>query len=213
MRPLAIIESDESLIAAYRRNFQSAGFRVDCFTDTASALPSIRRRTFSLAILDLDLRDTDPYAVCREVSGIVPVIAVTAEGGEDVCVSAFEAGADDCVTRTLAGRELIARVRNVLRRAANHADPVTRELDALSISLTEMRVRNGAVVHPLSRGEAELLALLLEHAPTPLTVLQLAEMAPAKRATIESRIKSLRKKLGADRLVSRGRFGYELRGA
>jgi DNA-binding response OmpR family regulator len=66
-------------------------------------------------------------------------------------------------------------------------------------------------VHELSRGEAEVLTLLLEHAPAPITTMEMARLLPAKRATIESRIKSLRKKLGSDRLVTRGRFGYELR--
>lgn len=210
MRPLAIIEQDSTASATLRRNIEAAGFRADCFADGASALTSIRRRTFSLAILDLDLRDTDPFAVCREMSRIVPVITMTSEENEDVRMRAFEAGADDCVTRSLTGRELVARVRNILRRSPATADD-TCELDALSISLPEMRVRTGGVVHELSRGEAEVLALLLEHSPAPLTTVEIAKLLPAKRATIESRIKSLRRKLGPGRLVTRGRFGYELR--
>jgi DNA-binding response OmpR family regulator len=201
MRPLAIIEQDSTTAENLRRNVEAAGFRADCFPDSASALSSIRRRPFSLAILDLDLRDDDAFAVCREMSQLVPVITISAEGDEDVRVRAFEAGADDCVTHTLTARELVARVRNILRRASNTSD--TCELDALSISLPEMRVRSGGEVHELSRGEAEVLALLLEHSPSPLT-------PAAKRATIESRIKSLRKKLGPGRLVSRGNFGYVL---
>ena len=85
------------------------------------------------------------------------------------------------------------------------------QLDTMSISLPEMRVRTAGVVHELSRGEAEVLALLLEHSPAPLTTVEIAKLLPAKRATIESRIKSLRKKLGPGRLVTRGSFGYELR--
>src|SRR5688572_29411207 len=210
MRPLAIIEQDSATSETLRRNIEAAGFRADCFSDGASALNSIRRRPFSLAILDLDLRDDDPFAVCREMSRLVPVITLTAECDEDLCVRAFEAGADDCVTHRLTARELIARVRNILRRASTSADP-TCELEALSISLPEMRVRSGGKVHELSRGEAEVHALLLEHSPAPLTPADMAKLLPAKRATIESRIKSLRKKLGPGRLVSRGRFGYELR--
>ena len=107
--------------------------------------------------------------------------------------------------------ELVARVRNVLRRATNERDAATCDLDKLSISLAEMRIRNGDVVHELSRGEAEVLTLLLEHSPAPITTVEMARILPAKRATIESRIKSLRRKLGPDRLVTRGRFGYELK--
>jgi DNA-binding response OmpR family regulator len=211
MRPLAIIEQDSTTAVNLRRSIEAAGFRTDCFADGASALTSIRSRGFSLAILDLDLRDTDPFAVCREVSRIVPVITITAEQDEDVRVRAFEAGADDCVANTLTGRELVARVRNVLRRAANAADETTCDFEALTISLAEMRIRNGTAVHELSRGETEVLSLLLERSPAPITAIEMARILPAKRATIESRIKSLRKKLGRDRLVTRGRFGYELR--
>ncbi len=210
MRPLVIIEQDDATSAALRRNIEAAGFRADCFSDGAAALTSIRRHSFSLAILDLDLHGSDGFAFCREVSRILPVITMTSEENADVRVRAFEAGADDCVNRGLAARELVARVRNILRRVPASAD-ATCELDELSISLTEMRVRAGNVVHELSRGEAEVLELLLEHSPAPLTTIEIARLLPAKRATIESRIKSLRKKLGSDRLVTRGRFGYELK--
>lgn len=210
MRPLAIIEQDSATSERWRRSIEAAGFRADCFPDGASALTSIRKRPFSLAILDLDLRAGDPFELCREMSRLVPVITMTAEGNEDVRMRAFEAGADDCVKSTLTARELVARVRNILRRASRNGDP-TCELEELSISLPEMRVRSEGMVHELSRGEAEVLALLLEHSPAPLTPTEIARLLPAKRATIESRIKSLRKKLGPGRLVSRGRFGYELR--
>lgn len=209
MRPLAIIEQDSTTSKNLLRSVEAAGFRADCFPDSASALSSLRQRPFSLAILDLDLREGDPFAVCREMSLLVPVIAISAEGDEEVRVRAFEAGADDCVTQTFTARELIARVRNILRRAGSSSN-ATCELDALSISLPEMRVRNGGEVHELSRGEAEILALLLEHSPAPLTPTDMAKHLPAKRSTIESRIKSLRKKLGPGRLVSRGTFGYVL---
>jgi DNA-binding response OmpR family regulator len=209
MRPLAII--DHAPTASLRRDVEAAGFRTDTFADASSALAALRRRSYALAILDLDLRDGgDPFHFGREVSSIVPVIALTADGREDICVQAFESGADDCVVRTLTGRELVARVRNVLRRATNESDATTCDLDKLSISLAEMRIRNGGVTHELSRGEAEVLTLLLERSPAPITTVEMARILPAKRATIESRIKSLRKKLGPDRLVTRGRFGYEL---
>ena len=210
MRPLAIIEHSASSTTR-RRDIEAAGFRADCFADAPSAIAALRRRPYALAILELDLREGDPFHVCREVSSIVPVIAMTSECVEEVCVRAFESGADDCVKQTLTGRELVARVRNVLRRSSGENDAITCDFDKLSISLAEMRVRNGDVVHELSRGEAEVLTLLLERSPAPITTIEMARALPAKRATIESRIKSLRKKLGPGRLVTRGRFGYELR--
>lgn len=67
------------------------------------------------------------------MSRIVPVIMMTSEENEDVRMRAFEADSDDCVTRSLTGPELVARVRNILRRSPATADD-TCELDALSIT-------------------------------------------------------------------------------
>lgn len=208
MRPLAIIEDDVVYTAELRSYVESAGFRAECFSDARAALNELRRRAFSLAIVDLGVRDIDPYEFCREASGFAPLITVTAECREEICVRAFDSGADDCVARPVAERELVARIRNVIRRAEGSMPQL--HLDSVSISISEMRVRSGDEVRDLTRGETEILSLLLEHAPTPLTPARMAELLSARRGTIESRIKSLRTKLGPGRLVSRGRLGYQL---
>jgi DNA-binding response OmpR family regulator len=209
MRPLVIIEQDVAYAAQLRSFVESAGFASECFDDPAAAVREMRRRAFSLAILDLNVRDADPYALCREVSGLAPLITVTAECKSDVCVRAFESGADDCVLRPVAERELVARIRNVIRRA--DGDTPQHHFDHVSISISEMRVRCGDEVRDLTRGETEILALLLEYAPTPLTPARMAELLSSRRGTIETRIKSLRTKVGRDTLISRGRLGYQLR--
>lgn len=209
MQPLAIIESDAALSVEIRSAVESAGFRTGSFHDAASALAGLRQNRFSLAILGLDRHDADPIALCREASEVVPVIAITSRRGEETCVRALAVGADDCICRPIQDRELVARVRNVLRRA--HVEEETHAgLAELSLSVAEMRVHSGDAVHDLSRGETEVLALLLAHAPKPLTSAQLAALLPAPRGTVESRIKSLRKKLGPERLVRRGGFGYQV---
>ena len=205
VRPLAIIEPDAAYSASLRATLEAAGFRAECFSTATNALSELRTRTFALAILDLDVRDTDPYAVCREVSPHLPIITVAHECPTDSCIRALECGADDCVMRSTAGRELVARVHNVLRRM-----PHREEHDTLETSLSEMRVRAGSVTHALTRGETEVLAILVQHAPAPVTVARMCELLPVKRGTIESRIKSLRRKLGKARLVSRGSLGYQL---
>jgi two-component system copper resistance phosphate regulon response regulator CusR len=205
VRPFAIIEPDTTFSASLRATLESAGFRAECFNSGTNALVALRTRAFALAILGLDLRDTDPYAVCREVSQHLPIITVAHDCAADMCVRALECGADDCVIRATSGRELVARVRNVLRRTPHHDD-----YDAFETSLAEMRVRAGNTTHDLTRGETEVLGVLLQHAPAPITVSRMCELLPVKRGTIESRIKSLRKKLGKGRLVSRGSLGYQL---
>lgn len=209
MRPLVIIEQDVAYASQLRSFAESAGFPAECFDDPDAAVREMRRRPFSLAILDLSLRGTDPYALCREVSGLAPLITVTSECHADVCVRAFESGADDCVMRPIAERELVARIRNVIRRTDGNAPQ--HHFDSVSISISEMRVRAGDEVRDLTRGETELLALLLEYAPTPLTPARMAELLSSRRGTIETRIKSLRTKIGRETLISRGRLGYQLR--
>lgn len=208
MRPVAIIESNTAARAELRNAVEDAGFRTDCFGDGLSALAMLRKRPFSLAILELDVHQDDAFAVCREISRVVPLIIVTSECDAETCVRALESGADDCVTRPLPARELVARMRNVLRRA--DAAPEAAGSEALSISIREMRVRNGNTTHELSRGEAELLALLIEHAPRPLSPARIGELLRAKPETVRSRIKSLRRKLGPARLANRSRLGYYL---
>lgn len=210
MRPVVIIENDASLSAALRSTLEAAGFRTESYASATAALPELRRRSFSLAILGLDIVDTDPFAVCREASGVVPVITVASECGRgDLCTRALNCGADDCVPREMAGRELVARVRNVLRRTAGDGESPPEE-EALSLSIAEMRVRRGEEVLDLTAGETELLALLLHHAPTPLTASRIAELLGARKATVDSRVKSLRRKLGRGRIANRGGFGYQL---
>lgn len=205
VRPLAIIEPDAGYAASLRATLEAAGFRAECFTSASSAMSELRTRAFALAILGLDVRDTDPYAVCREVSPHLPIITVARECTSDCCIRALECGADDCVMRTTAGRELVARVHNVLRRTPHRED-----YDSLETSLSEMRVRAGDATHDLTRGETEVLAILVQHAPAPVSITRMCELLPVKRGTIESRIKSLRRKLGRERLVSRGSLGYQL---
>lgn len=207
VRPLALIEPDPDLSHAMREALELAGFRTESFRRGLDALLPLKTRAFALAVVDLDLTDTDPLAVCREASRIVPVLAVAPVCSGEPCVKALDSGADGCVSRAVTGRELVARVRNILQRLSPES---LVDVGGLEFSVTEMRVRSGEQLHELTRGESELLALLLRYSPRPLSAAEIAELLGTKRGTIESRIKSLRRKLGSSRLVTRGSLGYAL---
>ena len=207
MRPLAIIESDSAHAASLHAALEAAGFRAQCFSSGSAALPHVRAQEFALAILDLDLRDTDPFAMCSEARQHLPVIALASACTAETCIRALESGADDCIRRKTSGRELVARVRAILRRSDPAGDGAAH---SLALSIAEMRIRASDATHDLTRGETEVLSLLLTYMPAPITALRMAEPLHARRGTVESRIRSLRQKLGPGKLVSRGRLGYQL---
>ena len=196
--PVALIAADVQHI------LQAGGIDSERFDDATHALAALRHRAFRAAIIDLDRAGDDVFKVCSEIARLIPVLALTSAGTEDVCIQALTSGADDCVCRGIAQRELLARVRNVLRRTMQQDEPRAADLTS---SLREMRVRAGDGIHELTRGETEVLGVLLERAPAPVTAVEIATALAARRGTVESRIKSLRRKLGP-RLVTRGRLGY-----
>lgn len=205
VRPLAILEPDGVFALQLLGTIEAAGFHGTIFPDAARALPLLRERHFALALVDLAI--VEPFALCGEASPFVPVIALSyAPHDEESCTRALDAGADDCICRSVGSRELVARIRNVLRRAEQ---PLS-DRDQLTAVVSEMRIRLDDRVHNLTAGETAVLTALLDRAPRPMTVDEIARAIGANRGSVESRIKSLRKKLGAERLVSRGRFGYQL---
>ncbi|HEX7151104.1 MAG TPA: response regulator transcription factor [Thermoanaerobaculia bacterium] len=211
MRTVAIIHRAGASAGALKSAIEAEGYRAECFTRRDAAVAAIRRRGYSLVLLDLEV--DDGYELCRVAHEAHPVICLTDDNSDASCVRAFESGADDCICRPFSFRELVARIRNLLSRTEGARDESVA-LDAVEIFISAMRIRVGGRMMELTRGETEILALLVEHAPAPLTVSRMLEMLPAgsevKRGTVESRIKSLRRKLGADRLVNRGGFGYQL---
>lgn len=170
--------------AELRIAIEASGLHAECLGDPSA----LSAHPFALVIAE------------HRFDTLLPLI-VFGEGSD--CIRALESGADDCVPRSISPRELVARIHSVLRRT-----PAPQP--ALDISLSEMRVRTGTATHNLTRGEAEVLSLLLDHAPSPVPTRRIAELLAARRGTIESRIKGLRRKLGPERLVSRGSLGYQL---
>ena len=207
MRPLAIIESDAPFALQLLRAVESARFRAAIFPFAKPALPLLRERLFALTLLDLYIADADALEICRETSPLVPTIVVTRAGDpQELCASALDAGADDCICHDVGARELVARVRNVLRRA----ELPFESHDRMAAAVSEMRVHLDDRVENLTRGETAVLAALLDRAPTPMTTEEIGRAVGATRGTVESQIKSLRRKIGPERLVSRGRFGYQI---
>ena len=172
-----VVEDEDSFVDALTVGLAREGFRVQVARDGAAALDLFDVVRPDLVLLDVMLPKVSGIDVCRELRSRskVPIIMVTAKGAEIDTVVGLEVGADDYVTKPYRLRELVARMRAVLRRAPAVGDgPIEPSAEALVVGDValdpgrhEVVIRGEAVNLPLK--EFELLALLLEHAGRVLT--------------------------------------------
>ena len=168
MSKLLLIEDEESLGEALEYQLQREGYEVDRVTDGAVGLERFKTGGADLVLLDLMLPGMAGEEVCKAIRRIsdVPIIMLTAKDTELDKVLGLELGADDYITKPFSARELIARVKAVLRRTTHGASSPAGVLEAGGIRLDpdrfEVTVR-GHEVH-LPRKEFELLELLMENA-------------------------------------------------
>ncbi len=132
-RKILVVDDEQILVDTIAYNLQQAGYQVTTAADGASALEAAHRETPDLVILDIMLPEMDGLEVCRLLrrennTATVPIMMLTAKGDEIDKVVGLEVGADDYVTKPFGRRELLARVRALLRRAdypsVNEEQPV-----------------------------------------------------------------------------------------
>jgi len=173
-----VVEDEESFVEALLVGLTKEGFRVEVARDGAEALDVFDRVEPDLVLLDLMLPRVSGLDVCRELRArsSVPIVMVTAKGAELDTVVGLEVGADDYVTKPYRLRELVARMRAVLRRAAERHEPVGPDVEAGALEVGdvcldpdrhEVTVRGAPVELPLK--EFQLLELLLENVGRVLT--------------------------------------------
>lgn len=172
---ILVVEDEESFVEALTIGLKREGFRVQIARDGAEALARFEAVRPDLVLLDVMLPRVSGLDVCRELRGRsrVPIIMVTAKASEIDTVVGLEVGADDYVTKPYRLRELVARIRAVLRRtpidgqAAVSGDALEVGDVSVDPERHEVVIRGETVNLPLK--EFELLALLLDHAGRVLT--------------------------------------------
>ena len=166
-----IVEDEDSFVEALTVGLKREGFRVQVARDGAEALDMFDAVRPDLVLLDVMLPKVSGIDVCRELRrrSSVPIIMVTAKGGEIDTVVGLEVGADDYVTKPYRLRELVARMRAVLRRRAGEATATLVNGEVLEVGDValdperhEVIIRGESVSLPLK--EFELLELLLANA-------------------------------------------------
>ena len=207
---ILVVDDESQIVELVSDYLKQAGFRVLTARDGQTALTIARHERPDLIVLDLMLPGgIDGLDVCRSVRqdvalGDVPIIMLTARGEETDRLIGLELGADDYVTKPFSPREVVARVRAVLRRAQGdvHQSGVIRVGD-LAIDLAGRSVAIGGELISLTPTEFDLLAVMARSPGRPFTRAQLMDLvyevayAGYDRA-IDSHIKNLRHKIEPD---------------
>jgi two-component system KDP operon response regulator KdpE len=170
---ILLVDDDVSIQRALAPLLRSRGYEVDVAGTGAAALKTSIDRAPDLIVLDLGLPDLEGTEVCRRIrkDSKVPIVILSARGGEADKVAALDLGADDYVTKPFGPEELLARIRVALRRLDEPESPKLERMQIadLVIDYNRRRVLRGDDEIRLTPKEFELLAFLARHADRVLT--------------------------------------------
>jgi two-component system response regulator RegX3 len=204
---IMVVEDEESFSEALAFMLRREGYEVEVVGDGNVAVDAFERHGADLILLDLMLPGMSGLEVCRVIRGksSVPIIMLTAKDGEIDKVVGLEIGADDYVTKPFSSRELLARVRSVLRRHGEPEELVATTLEAgpvrIDVDRHVVTVRGEALQMPLK--EFDLLEMLVRNAGRVLTRAQLIDRIwgadyVGDTKTLDVHVKRLRAKVEED---------------
>ena len=218
-RTILLVEDEESITTPLAEALERDGFRAEVAHTVADGLAKGRAVRPDLVLLDIGLPDGSGLDVCRELraSSSVPIIILSARGEEADRVVGLELGADDYVVKPFSAREVIARIRAVLRRAGAPTRAMDGPIEIGSVRLDPARrtaTLGGSPVE-LARKELDLLALLMREAGTVVTRERLIDEVWdvnwfGSTKTLDVHVSGLRRKLGDS--SSSPRFIHTVRG-
>jgi DNA-binding response OmpR family regulator len=204
---IVVVEDDPNIADLVDMYLRRDGFRVVQASSGESGLQAVEREHPRLVVVDIGLPDRmDGLDLCRSLrhSSDVPIVILTARDSEVDRVLGLELGADDYVTKPFSPRELLARVRAILRRtgpAGRIATPVL-EVGDISIDVDRHEVRAAGALVPLTAREFDLLTFLAEHQGLVLSRRQILDGVwgsgwVGDDRTVDVHVRQLRKKLGS----------------
>ena len=210
MSKILITEDDRNLQATIKYNLVQEGYEVSVAADGAEALEIARREKPDLIILDIMLPKIDGFEVCRilrkEMN--VPIIMLTARSGETDKIAGLDTGADDYMTKPFSTRELLARVRAMLRRekiagAGDWEDKPIITLGKITIDLNRHRITLNGTPLELTAKEYDLLSFLTQNKGYVFSREQLLEKVwgydfAGDTRTVDVHIRWLRQKIEID---------------
>jgi DNA-binding response OmpR family regulator len=202
-----VVDDEPSVHEVVRAYLEREGFIVLSASDGREALRLAEERRPALIVLDLNLPDVSGEDIAREVRrrSDVPILMLTARSGEDDRVSGLELGADDYLTKPFSPRELVARIKAVLRRAADNDAPLLARMylddGSLVLDTDRHEVTLAGERVELTASEFRLLVALARHPGRVYSRTELVERLPGHESggyerTIDAHVKNLRRKLG-----------------
>lgn len=196
-----VVDDDEKIVCVLEAYLVKEGYTVEVAFDGLTALKKAKQKP-DIILLDLMLPDLDGISVCREIRkhSKVPIIMLTARDGENDRITGLEIGADDYVVKPFSPREVMARIRAVLRRS-NRVNENILSYSGIRLDIASRNIEvNGNIVE-LTPTEFKLLELFLKYPNRVFSRLQLIERIQdiafeGYERTVDTHVKNLRKKIG-----------------
>jgi DNA-binding response OmpR family regulator len=207
MARILIVEDEPSMLAGLKDNLEMEGYEVETAATGSEGLKKLLERSYHLVLLDVMLPELSGFDVlkqAREHSLRTPVIMLTAKGEEVDRVVGLELGADDYVTKPFSLRELLARVKAVLRRTEADGDPeAIMTLGTLTVDFATYNATRGGVSLEMTPKEFEVLRFLWQHRGRTVSRDQLLTSVwgydePVSTRTVDNFILRLRQKVEED---------------
>ena len=204
MASILLVEDDRSIVSSLTEFLTRDGFSVQSAPGQSGALSALEHEHFDLVLLDISLADGNGFAVCSAIKSEyrIPVIFLTASGDEFSTVTGFDLGADDYIPKPFRPRELVSRIKNILRLTGS-AGSVIALGDVLVDTVRGTAAKNGRDLY-LSALEYRLLLVFLNNRGAVLSRAQLLEQIWdiagefVNDNTLTVYIKRLREKIGDD---------------
>ena len=223
---ILLIEDEKNIVELVKYNLEQDGFRVLTAAKGTTGLESALKDKPSLVVLDLMLPEMSGLEVCKtlkqnEKTRMIPIIMLTAKGTESDKVVGLELGADDYMTKPFSPRELVARIKAVLRRSREKPTEEVLRSGALEIDVTKHEFRLKGKPVEITAKEFELLRVLMSARGRVLTrevllskVWGYENSVNIETRTVDMHIGQLRKKIGkeAERIVTVKSVGYRFDG-
>lgn len=203
---ILVVDDEKNITDVVQAYLEKEGFKVITASDGEAALDIFNRDTIHLIILDLMLPKLSGEGVCSKIRTVstVPIIMLTAKAEEDEKIEGISIGADDYLTKPFSARELVVRVRALLRRAYRNTTPLADVLNfnngELEVDIKKVEVKKHGEVVSLTSNEFKVLTILLTNPGQVFSREQLVEKAfgldyEGFDRTVDTYVKNIRQKI------------------